>query len=117
MILTPSYSLRVVLGGAITTNQLDCSADYFDYVQDNTTGKPGCVMIATDNGTEVTLVSAPTQSSIRQINAMRVHNKDTVNATVTVKYDDGATEWIVIKSTLTTGQSLHYERSNGWQVL
>ena len=73
---------------------------------------------ATNSGTDVVICAAPPQSgTTRNIESISVYNKDTANVTVTIKTDDGTTEFIIKKHTLTTLQTMTYESNNGWSVL
>lgn len=102
-------SLEVILGGAITTNQLDWAASYVDVLQatlamtavSETDG-------ATNSAVAVTMVAAPGAGTSRQIKELSVYNKDTVNTDVTIRINDNGTFRIKNKSTLAPGDTLYY---------
>jgi hypothetical protein len=108
-----TLELRVVLAGAVTTNQLDCHCWYYDNPGQT---KPSfedyqgaLTRAATNNTTDVTLASAPKLGGVsRNVQYVTVYNRDTVNATVTIKtYDTAATtSFIICKQTLATGETL-----------
>ena len=53
-------------------------------------------------------------STQRVIDFLSVYNRDTVNATVTVKLDANGTEYILWKGILATGEMLQYNDKNGF---
>lgn len=57
------------------------------------------------------------ENFVRNIDTINIYNKDSATAVVTVKIDDGGTETILIRKSLTTLQTLHYADKTGWQVI
>jgi microcystin-dependent protein len=113
-------ALQAVLAGAVTANQLEVTAFFFDYLpQSTTTLRRGATKVTSTNSTtDVTIVSAPSVNGIiRNIHTIFIQNKDTASATVTVKLDDSGTETLFVKQALAVGESLVYEDQNGWSVL
>jgi len=108
-------SLEVVLAGAITTNQLQCSVSWRDITTSGYT--PGGSRALTNSTTDVSLVAAPAASTQRVIDNITIYNADTATATVTVQIDDNATEYILVKVTLAAGETLQYVEGFGWQAL
>lgn len=104
--------IQVVLGGAITTNQLPCVANYRDITTSAYT--PGRNLVNTNNTTDVDLVGSPASSTQRVIDFLNVYNADTVNATVTIKLDANGTEYVLYKGILGTGESLTYTSESGF---
>lgn len=115
---TTNQSIEVLLGGAITTNQLAWQADYVDTSTStfSATGI-GSANGATNNTTAVTMVSAPSASTTRQLLHLIVSNADTASATVTVRLNDTSTYRQSVKVTLATLESLTYEAQAGWRVI
>jgi len=107
-------NLQVVLGGAITTNQLECMTSWRD--RTSTTFEANRTVIATNNTTDVTIAAAPAASTQRIIDFVSIYNKDTVNAVVTVKLDANGTAYILCKVTLATTERLQYQEGVGFQV-
>ncbi len=107
-------NLQVVLGGAITTNQLECMVSWRD--RTSTTFTADRTVTTTNNTTDVTIAAAPAASTQRVIDFISIYNKDTVNAVVTVKLDDNGTEYILCKVTLATTERLQYQEGVGFQV-
>ena len=101
--------LQVVLAGAITTNQLDVTASYVDVSQSTfaMTGA-GAQNTATNNTTAVDVVAAPAATTTRQVKYLKVYNKDTVSATVTILYDNNGTDYILWKGALAAGEWVEY---------
>jgi len=109
-------SLTVVLAGAVTTNQLDCTAQYRDDRHAKITMSFGATVVATNNTTAVTLVGAPTTGVIREVFTITIYNKDTAAATVSVSYLDSATSYLIAKFTLAVGDTALYTDEHGWAV-
>ena len=107
-------NLQVVLGGAITTNQLQCFTAWRD--RTSSTFIAGRTVINTNSTTDVTIAAAPASSTQRVIDYISIYNRDTVNATVTVKLDANGTEYILFKCTLATGESIQYQEGVGFNV-
>jgi len=61
--------------------------------------------ITTDD-TEVEILGSPAASTQRIVRLINVYNADTVAATVTINFEDGSTERILVKATLAAGDSL-----------
>ncbi len=114
--------LEAVLAGAVSANQPECTVDYIDWNAQGQETPPATVRTALNSNTDVTILAAP-QTSVNVGNPVRepirvaIYNKDTASVTVTVKTDDGTTERIIIKATLLTLESLHWDRANGWYSL
>jgi hypothetical protein len=106
--------IQVVLGGAVTTNQLNCYAAYRDIT--TTAYTAGNNPVNTNDTTDVDLVGAPGSSTQRVIDLINIYNADTVAATVTVKLDVSGTEYPLWVGTLTSGQTLTYTDAGGWDV-
>lgn len=108
-------SLEVVLGGAITTNQLPIVASYVDNT--TTTYTPGSSNTATNSTTPVTAVAAPAASTQRQVKLLTIANMDTAAATVTVQYNDNSTLRVLFQVALAVGDNLVYTDGEGFRVV
>lgn len=106
--------LQIVLGGAITTNQLQCFASYRDVTTTSIT--PARNGTNTNSTTDVSIVDSPASSTQRIIDYVSVYNNDTANAVVTIKMDFNGTEYILQKVTLGAQERLEYTDGIGWQV-
>ncbi len=108
-------NLQAVLAGSVTTNQLQCFASWRDV---NTTDYiPGRTLVNTNNTTDVNIVTSPATDTKRVVDFLSIYNRDTVNATVTVKMDANATEYILWKGILAAGETLQYNDKTGFSVL
>lgn len=107
-------NLQAVLGGAVTTNQLNCVTSWRDLTTTDYT--PGRTVINTNDTTDVTIVAAPASSHQIVIDHVSVYNADTANATVTVKFDANGTEYVLFVATLVPSGRLEYTSAQGWQV-
>jgi hypothetical protein len=116
----PNRKLQAVLSGAVSANQPEVTAFYYDLSpQATTTIRRGGQQVSTlNNTTDVDIASAPAlQGIIRNIYTIFIHNKDTASVTVTVKLDESGTETIYVKLAIRAGETLTYEDQRGWQVL
>jgi hypothetical protein len=101
-------SLEVLLGGAVTTNQLVLASSYVDVDATFAIVGAGENDLLSNNATAVTLVAAPAAARTRKISFLSVYNADTVPATVTVRINNNGTFRIVCKVTLAVGDTLFY---------
>lgn len=108
-------NLQAVLAGSITTNHPQCVTSWRDITTTDFT--PGRTVINTNNTTDVNIVAAPAASTQRVVDLINIYNKDTVAATVTVKFDANGTEYILWKGSLAAGESVQYVEGRGWQRL
>jgi len=106
--------IQVVLGGAITTNQMQCKTSWRDIT--TTVYTPGRTVINTNNTTDVDIVGSPGASTQRVVDLINIYNNDTVSQTLTVKFDANGTEYILWKGVLTSGDLLFYQDGMGWNV-
>lgn len=107
-------TLKVVLGSAITTNQLPVFVSFRD--RTNTTFSPDRQFSTTNSTTNVTILSSPASSTQRIVDFLSIYNNDTVNATVTVSFYDNSTQYILKKITLAPTETLEYQEGQGWKV-
>jgi len=108
-------NLQIVLGGTITTNQLQVMTSWRD--RTSTTFVAGRTLAATNDTTDVTIASASAASTQRVIDFISVFNTDTVNATVTIKLDANGTEYVLFKTTLATDEKIEYQEGQGFKVI
>lgn len=107
--------LQVVLGGAITSAQLQVNVSWAD-TQNGATFVPGSNSAVTNSGTPVDIVAAPAASTQRQVKEVTVQNTDTAAATVTVQTVDGANTRKNIVVTIQVGETLFFAAGQ-WGVL
>ena len=91
MIILESHnkSLQLVLGSAVTTNQLHFSASFADTI--SASAASGASGGLTNNTTPVTLVAAPACSTQRKVKSFSVQNADTACAKLSIIYNDNGT--------------------------
>lgn len=107
-------NLQVVLDGAVTTNQLAIVSAWRDIT--TTAYTPGRTVLTTNDTSDVNAVAAPASSTQRVVDMIHIRNADTVDATVTVKFDANGTEYILWRDTLQSGDTLHYADGLGFSV-
>lgn len=108
--------LQVVLSGAVTTNHLEFTASYADYLASPASFTPGDNNGLTNNTTAVTLVAAPAASTQRQVKRINVYNSDTASATVTIRLSDAGNFRTQRSVTLLPGEYIEYEDAHGFTV-
>ena len=117
MILNKTLSLQAILAGAVAANQPEVHVDYVDWNNAGEQTPPATYRIALDSANDVTILAAPVANPVREPLRVIIYNKDTATVVVTVKTDDGTTEYIEVKQSVTTLKSLCWEKGVGWYVL
>lgn len=112
---TVNDKIQFVLAGSITANHLQLYASWKDYT--STTCLEGRNATVSNNITDVDLVGSPGASTYREVDNIIIYNSDTVNATVTIKFDISGTETTLQKVTLATGETLIYSAKKGFYTL
>lgn len=110
---TTNDKLQIVLGGSITTNQLQCLTTWKVYTTTTTTD--GKLAVNTNNTTDVDLAGPPSSGEAYDIQNINIYNKDTVTANVTIKLDVSGTETILYKGNVGTGEVLGWTAEGGWK--
>lgn len=110
---TVNDKIQIVLGGAITTNQLQCLTTWKVYTTTTTTD--GKLAVNTNSTTDVDLAGAPASGETYDIQNINIYNRDTVTANVTIKLDVSATETILYKGNVGTGEVLSWSAEGGWK--
>lgn len=114
---SPNKSLKVVLASSVTTNQVEVMTNFYDVTPQNTTTtrRGGVQTASSNNTTDVSIVDAPAlQGIIRNIETITINNKDTVNATIIVKLDDGGVQKVLVRQSIRTNETLQYSENTGW---
>jgi len=115
LVLTQTTDLiEIVLGGSVTTNQLKVTASWRDIT--TTAYTPGRTVSTTNDTTDVTVIGSPAASTQRVVDLINVYNLDTVSATVTIKFSDNGTEYILWRGIMTASQTLTYTDADGWSL-
>ena len=119
---TTTRKLQIVLGGAHATTAPKTAVFYYDVpkqTKQDSSEYPRVLQVATSNGaTDVDICDAVgVNGTRRHIESIVVHNLDTASITLTIKVDDSGTETILVRATLLTLESLHYEDGQGWYAL
>jgi len=117
MILDQTLRLEIVLAVAVAANQPDVQVNYIDWYSSGNQTFPQTYRTATNSGTDVIILPAPTQQTLtREVFRVSVYNKDTASVTATIKTDDGTTERIIVRIVIPTLTSLHFEKNYGWYL-
>jgi hypothetical protein len=108
-------SLKIVLAGNVTANQLQVTTHYTDIT--TTAYTPGSTDTVTNNTTAVEIVAAPAASTQRHVETISVHNADTASSTVSIQYVSAGGTRLILKALLLTLENLIYEDGTGWQSI
>ncbi len=102
-------NIQLVLWSSVTTNQLDIVSCWRDVdMPTDTVFTPWRTVSASNNTTDVNIVTAPASWYQRIVDTISVYNKDTTTKTVTIKFDANWTEYIIAKVDLYTLERLEY---------
>ena len=113
MILNAGLKLEIVLTAAKTTNDMDVTVDFLDYDKHNIPTVPDTVRTASNGTTDVTILAAPTNPR-REPLRICIYNADTADKIAIIKTDDGTTQRVDVRRSITTLTSLIWERKVGW---
>lgn len=106
---TTTRKLQILLAGAVSTTELPVRVSYQDYrVEDGQTSY-GDDPVVTTGASAVDILAAPRSGIVRTVNEITVVNTDTAAATVTIRYNDNGTTYILLKVTLAVGDNLIYQ--------
>lgn len=108
-------TLEAVLSGAGTDRIV---VIYYD-VSQSTKGdiseyKRSRQITALTGATDVTIIAAPQQNYTRHIEEIYFYSAGSI--TITIHYDDNATETILVSQALVAGETLYYHYGFGWTV-
>lgn len=116
MYLNSTDKIEIALAGNVTTNQLNWNVSWQDITSAGMTLPQSGGAGNTNNTTSVDMVSAPAASTMRQVTHINVYNADTVNATVIIRKDVSATDYLLVRVTLATQETLQWSRESGWEI-
>lgn len=108
-------SLQVVLSQNVTANQMQCYAAFR-----NTTSStiiPSSRVVVTNNTTAVDVVQSPGSSTQRIVDFISIHNVDTLQNDVIVRFNDNGTTYILFETRLNVGEKLEYHDGKGFKVI
>jgi hypothetical protein len=107
-------SLQAICGESHSTAP-QCFTSWRD--RTSTTFIAGRTVINTNGTTAVTLVASPTGITQRIIDFLTIYNADTINATITVRFNANSVIYILFKVTLAAGETLVFQEGKGFFVL
>lgn len=110
---TTNDKLQIVLGGSVTTNQLQCVTTWKVYT--TTTTSDGKLAVNTNNTTDVDMAGAPSSGEVYDIQNINVFNNDTVAQTVTIKLDVSGTETILYKGVIGVNDVISWSAEGSWK--
>lgn len=107
--------IQVILGSAVTSNQLNCFSVYRDTT--STSISPISNLLTTNNTTAVDLVGSPSASTQRLVEYISVYNSDTNGAEVTIRFSDNGTYYTLYKCILEVGDKIEYSDKLGFRTI
>jgi hypothetical protein len=77
----------------------------------------GRTVINTNGTNAVTIVAAPGSSTQRVVDFLTIYNADSINATITVRFNANSVIYILFKATLAAGETIVFQEGKGFFVL
>ncbi len=114
---TVNHSLQAVLAGAVSTTQPQATVCFSDDVAAAATYTGSTQLAVLNSTTDVTICAAPAASTVRDIDFVSIHNRDTATVNATVKFDVASVDSTIVRVSLLTLECLQYTHSDGWKVL
>jgi hypothetical protein len=116
---TTTKTLEIGLAGSVTTTEPHVTVCYYDTISQTKTDfsepRRATKLTKTSGVTPVTICDAPTIiGAARCIFYICIHNADNTSATITVRIDDGGTDYRQYSHAVPAGHSLIYDSGNGW---
>jgi hypothetical protein len=115
LVLQSTDTVQVALGQAIATSQLEIFANYRDI--DTSQYTPGKNLASTNGVTFVNAIPSPSAGVSRVVDFLSVFNSDTINQTVTVRYNNGTLTPRLFRAVLQPFEKLEYQDGIGFRVL
>lgn len=115
IMLNSLQTLKVVLAGAVATNEPHLYASSVDLTATGLTPVDPATGL-TSGATAVTLVAPPASGVIRQVKYLSCFNADTASVVATVFIDDDGDLRTLITETLAAGARLEYRDSHGFSA-
>lgn len=113
MILDTLTSLQIILDGAAA--DVDIHVDYQDWNLEGMPTSPSTKRSASNGANDVTILDAPTNNARREPLRISFYNGNGSTKIITLKTDDGSTERIILKASLTTLKATMWEKGTQWQ--
>lgn len=119
---TTTKKLEVGLAGAVAANECHVTVVFYDVPAqakaDASEYRRAVSLAKTAGATPVTICAAPTRDGVvRCVEYICVQNADTSAATVTVRIDDGGTDYNQYAQSVASNKSLVYQDGAGWLVI
>lgn len=110
-------SLRAVLSGAAAT-QPDVVVSFID----KTTKafppiRSGTHLSKTNGVTAVTICPAPSNLTVREVEAIFLKNNNASTVTATINYNDNGSDYKLVAISVGSSETLFYTASSGWNVI
>lgn len=117
MNLASTDKIQVVLGGAVTTNQLEIATAWHDFETTNFgISGFGNNAITTNDTTLVDAIGSPSSGNVRVPEFMSIYCTDTSIAVVSIILNRNGTSKILKKAYLTLGDSLVWSKESGFDL-
>ena len=107
-------SITFSLDGSITTNQLEIVSSYSD--NNGTTYVGGTTTALSNNASQITIVSAPATSVVRDIDSITVFNNDTVVTGINIFLNDNGSLFQLVGANLQPADTFTWTHAGGWKI-
>lgn len=115
--LDQTLHLQIALNKSATVSQPEITVSYIDWTPDpNRQAVPATSRSSASHSGDVTILSAPVNNPSREIIYINIYNKDTVAHDVIVKTDNGTSEMILTRQSLSSTEALIWTKGQGWQI-
>jgi len=114
IILTSTDSIIIKLAVTVSANQADIVANYRDLT--TTTYTPGRQLSASNNTSDVTIVTAPAASTQRLVDFISIYNRDTAAISIEIRLFNGTTSYRLVNILIPEGQTLIYSPETGFII-
>lgn len=112
-----SRSIEALLGGAVAATQPEVVVSFKDHPNPSSREfLPGSKITQMNSATPVTIVSAPGNATLREVDFISIRNRDSGAVTVTIRLNDNGTTYRIATITLSTLEQLLYSMGR-WCVL
>lgn len=109
-----THSLKILSDATAATTEPIYNVAFNDHTSAGMTLPQSSTQGSLTGTTAVTVVSAPAASTTRQIAFLTVYNADTATRIITVQKDVSGTNLIIVKVSLSAGETLEFSRERGW---
>lgn len=107
-------TVEAIMADAVSATAPVWYVTYADHT--TTTLTPGQENGVLNGTTEVEILSSPAASTQRQVKYINIYNADVVTHTISVNFEDGSTERLLVKAQVFSGEVMTWSAETGWRI-